>query len=124
MKKIIFIALFILLAVSVFGVETFDVLTSNGYFWVTYFYDGQNQGQTRANWMVADPNIGGGHRTWTPINEHWECLNFIIRRLRPVRGDTYVISIRRPSIDLDTLNFTFVIEFTSSTQYIYWFSRG
>jgi len=129
-KNILFLYLLLLVTTTIFGdeYEVYDVKTSNGLYWVSYFYDGQNKGQSRANWMVADPNIGGGKRTWTPEKEHWECLNYIISMLKPKKGDTYVISINRPISRpgnyFDTVIYTFVIEFTSSTQYIYWFSRG
>jgi len=133
MRKLAVFTVFILLVtLTAFGQENeiFDVRTSNGLYWVIYFYDGQNRGQKRADWMVADPNIGGGERTWTPEKSHWECLNYIISLLRPKRGDTYVITIRRPSRAtniydyFDEVKYTFVIEFTSPTQYFYWFSRG
>jgi len=123
MRKYFFVFLFLLTTTTIFG-EIYDVRTSNGLYWVSYFYDGQNRGQTRANWMVADPNIGGGRRNWTPDHEHWECLNYIIGMLNPKKGDTYVINISRPGNVFDNVIYTFVIEFTSSTQYIYWFSRG
>jgi len=126
MRKTFFMFIFILLVTtSAFG-KVFDVITSKGLFWVTYFYDGQYQGQKRANWEV-DPKDGNGGKTWTPEREHWECLNYIISLLRPNSGDTYVIGITRPGnpwdMPWDTVLYTFVIEFTSTTQYKYWFIR-
>jgi len=75
--------------------------------------------------MVKDPSVGGGERSATPRNVHWECLNYALRRVKSKnRGDTYVISMRRASNEWDAATFTFVIQYTSSTEYIYWFSRG
>jgi len=129
MRNFFYVLLFLFfVTTTIFGeeFEVYDVKTSDGLYSIIYHYDGQNRGQTRANWMIADPNIGGGERPWTPDKAHLECLNYIIGMLKPKKGDTYVITIRRPTYSWNTLlygvRYTFVIEFTSSTQYIYWFS--
>lgn len=127
MRKIIFAFLFLIFVTSVFAEEgdPFYLRTSNGLFVVSYSYYGQNQGKER-NLFLED---GWGYRTWTPEKHHWECLNYIIDRLRPVKGATYSITIRRPGNAqtwdefLDITSYSFIIEFTSPTQYIYWFSR-
>jgi hypothetical protein len=96
MKKI-FVVFFIMLLVTVaYDISSVELWTSDGLYWIFYSHDGQNRGQLRADWMLADPNIGGGFRTSTPGNVHWECLNHILPSLESKnRGDTYLITITR-----------------------------
>jgi hypothetical protein len=101
-----------------FGQELFDVRTSAGVYWVSYWYEGKNQGQSRTNWFLAGPETGGGCTISVPNKIHWECLNYILSMLTPTKGDTFVVGIKKPG---SFTSFSFVCEFTSATQYNYWF---
>jgi hypothetical protein len=128
-----FFLIFLLIASLSFAqitiIPIIDVWTSDGLFWVSCYYDGQNRGQIIANCYGADPNVGGGGRSRTPVRAHIECRDFILRSLQPSKGQTYVIAISRPwyGNDINELkdwrNYWFVIEYTSATQYNFWFIR-
>jgi hypothetical protein len=99
--------------------EEVDVRTSAGVYWVYYWDAGRYQGQKKANYFTAGPETGANDREAVPNNIHWECINYVLRRWVPHTGDTLVISMTPAGGNYSTFNF--VCEFTSATQYKYWF---
>jgi hypothetical protein len=96
MKKTFFIFVFALFEMVAFGQEMFDVRTSDGVYWVGYWYEGENQGERKTGWFLAGPDVGGGCTTSVPNKMHWECINYILRMLTPTKGNTFVIGIKKP----------------------------
>jgi hypothetical protein len=126
MKKAFFVIVFVLLATAVFGqqnvvgvVRNDLVKTSAGEYIVAFVYDGKNHGQKWVNLYTSEEFNG---KSSVPTNQHWECINFIFRNYfsTHTRGDTFHFMLFDRRSDIYD-GFVFICEFTSATQYNYWF---
>ena len=71
MKKILFVAIFMLLATTVFSQSLQRrINTSEGEYMCHINYFGQNMGQDRANYLAPNPMYRAGKLS----NGQWECV--------------------------------------------------
>jgi hypothetical protein len=114
-KKLFLIAGLLVLATAVFGYDSETMWTSSGRSAVVGCdYYGKYMGKI----IVSNFISSGRFRSTKPSTEHWELINRVLNKYDTEKGDTFMIGI------VFSGNYTvgsFVCEFTSATQYNYWF---
>ena len=123
MKKVFFVVVLVLVSVAVFGQET-RLRTSDGVYYVSILYQGQNIGQETYNRNIAAARgmSISVYNLERLTNGQWEAVNYLLNRYQTTRGDTYFIRI---GLDERFSSYIVVIcEFTSNTEYRYWAYRA
>jgi hypothetical protein len=113
-KTILMIAALLLIGSMVFAKEQFWV----GDTLVGIEYIRNNGGeQNFATYMFRSISA----RDSKPTGYHWDCLRRALGRYRTRRGEVYSITISPPDTQTRYVYYMFICEFTSDTEYTYWF---
>jgi hypothetical protein len=110
-KKLLLITGLLVLATAVFAMEAESMMTYSGRLAaVGYRYEGKYKGQTVANTLQSVEST-------KPSKDHWELINRVLNKYDTEKGDTFgiIIAFTRGGV------YSFICEYTSATEYKYWF---
>jgi hypothetical protein len=122
MRKVFFVFVFAMVSMGVFAeyidYEQFDWNTPEGMYTIQLYSAANSSGQRTANDEITSDR---GHTVRTGIRlsaVELDLLGRALGRFKHSRGDTYVIAIYK---DLFGFKTKIIVEYTSATQYNYWF---